>query len=154
MWIYSLGVTLRDGLNFTVDDEAEPGDCVTHSDNDSNVVYGVSRQNETINDITNCKNCDPEHCIKKTKALSIITRANKNNNYYVNMNDSWRNIVSVADTRTSMLTSLNHTIIAMCDPNINYRAGLMYLLSVSTHINISYRVRHKTCYQFKRKEKK
>lgn len=145
MWIYSLGVTLRETIPyFTADDEAEQGDCVTHSDNASNAAYSTSStrqttiaKSETINDKRNGKICDTECCIKEnamTKAPASATRINKNINYYINMNDGWRNIAAVADTSSSILTSLNHTIISMCDPNINYRASLMYLLNVSAYI--------------------
>lgn len=142
MWIYSLGVTLREIIPyFTADDEAEQRDCVTHSDNAANADYSITRQTsiakrETINEKRNGKNCDKEYCIKgnaTTKTPASMTRINNNYNYYINMNDGCRNIADVTDTSTSILTSLSHTIISMCDPNINYRASLMYLLNVSTY---------------------
>lgn len=158
MWIYSLGVTLRETIPyFTADDETEQGDCITHSDNASNAAYSISTQTaftkrETINDKRNGKNCDNVCCIKEndtTKTPASMTRFNKNNNNYINMTDGWRNNAAVADTSTSILTSLNQTIISMCDPNINYRASLMYLLNVNTYtylyIYIFYRVLHETC---------
>lgn len=137
MWIYSLGVTLRETIpNIAEDGEAELGDFVTHSD----VVYSKSKQREiaereTINDKRNGKNCNHECCIKeKATTNAFVSNVSNPSNSYINMNDGRRKNAAVADTNTSILTSLNQTIFSMCDPNINYRASLMYLLNVSTYI--------------------
>lgn len=124
MWIYSLGITLRRTIQST-----------SATSQQRKALQGTMHQQQTTTTtaLANYENDGGRGAPVIAAHQQPSHGGNASNGHHpANDNDN----EPITNNMYKHLTSLDYVVRTMCAPNLHYRASLMYLLDVSTNLDV------------------